>query len=77
MGSRFRRKKKRRFEWNEISFVPEDLDTSEEEESEDSLTIHSASYIKLRLLISSSDDIGIAIKTNSLGKPNQTFPETQ
>ena len=32
------------------SSVPEDLDTIEEEESEESPTIHSASYRKLRLL---------------------------
>ena len=51
-----------RFEWNKISSVPEDLDSLEEEESKDSLTIHSASYRKLRLLISSSYDSGIAIK---------------
>ena len=42
--------------------VPEYLDTLEEEESENSLTIHSASYRKLRLLSTSSDDSGIAIE---------------
>ena len=56
MGSSFRRKKKREFEWNAISSVPEDL------ESENSLTIQSASYRKLRLLSTSSDDSGIAIE---------------
>ena len=55
-------KRKRGFEWHEKSSVPEDLDTLEEEESENSLTIHSASYRKLRLLSTSSDDSGIAIE---------------
>ena len=50
------------FEWHEKSSVPEDLDTLEEEESENSLTIHSASYRKLRLLSTSSDDSAIAIE---------------
>ena len=50
------------FEWHEKSSVPEDLDTLEEEESENSLNIHSASYRKLRLLSTSSDDSGIAIE---------------
>ena len=50
------------FEWHEKSSVPEDLDTLEEEESENSLTIHSASYRKLRLLSTSSDGSGIAIE---------------
>ena len=44
MGSSSRRKRKRGFEWNAISSVPEDLDISEEEECENSLTIHGASY---------------------------------
>ena len=43
------------------SSVPEDLDTIEEEESEESSTIHSASYRKLRLLSTGSDDSGISI----------------
>ena len=55
-------KRKRGFEWHEKSSVPEDMDTLEEEESENSLTIHSASYRKLRLLSTSSDDSGIAIE---------------
>ena len=38
------------------------MDTLEEEESENSLTINSASYRKLRLLSASSDDSGIAIE---------------
>ena len=42
--------------------MPEDLDIQEDEESENSLTIQSASYRKLRLLITSSDDSGIAIE---------------
>ena len=60
MGSSRRRKRKRKgsFEWAITSSVPEDLDTIEEEESP---TIHSASYRKLRLLSTSSDDSGIAI----------------
>ena len=62
MGSRSRRKRKRGFEWNEKSSVSEDLNTLEEEESENSLNIHSASYRKLRLLSTSSDDSGIAIE---------------
>ena len=37
------------------------MDTIEEEESEESPTIHSASYRKLRLLSTGSDDSGIAI----------------
>ena len=61
MGNRSKRKRKRGFEWHEKSSVPEDLDTLEEEESENSLTIHSASR-KLRLLSTSSDDSGIAIE---------------
>ena len=62
MGSSCRRKgkRKRAFEWGKTS-VPEDLDTIEEEESEKSPTIHSASYRKLRLLSTGSDDSGIAI----------------
>ena len=62
MGNRSKGKRKRGFEWNEKSFVPEDLDTLEEEESENSPTIHSASYRKLWLLSTSSDDSGIAIE---------------
>ena len=62
MGNRSKRKRKRGFEWHEKSSVPEDLDTLEEEESENSLTIHSASYRKLRLLSTSLDDSGIAIE---------------
>ena len=60
MGSSCRRKRKRKgsFEWAKTSSVPEDLDTIEEEESQ---TIHSASYRKLRLLSTGSDDSGIAI----------------
>ena len=58
MGNRSKRKRKRGFEWHEKYSVPEDLDTLEEEESENS---HSASYRKLRLLSTSSDDSGIAI----------------
>ena len=50
MGSSYRRKRKRGFEWNAIYSVPEDLDTLEEEESITSLTIHGASYRSLRLL---------------------------
>ena len=42
------------------SSVPEDLDAIEEE-SEESPTMHSASYRKLRLLSTGSDDSGIAI----------------
>ena len=63
MGSSCRRKRngKRAFEWGKTSSVPEDLDTIEEEESEESPTIHSASYRKLRLLSTGSDDSGIAI----------------
>ena len=63
MGSSCRRKRKRKraFEWGKTSSVPEDLDTIEEEESEESPTIHSASYRKLRLLSTGSDDSGIAI----------------
>ena len=62
MGNRSKRKRKRGFEWHEKSSVPEDLDTLEEKESGNSLTIHSASYRKLRLLSTSSDDSGIAIE---------------
>ena len=62
MGSRSKRKRKRGFEWNEKSSVPEDLDTLKEEEPVNSPTIHSASYRKLRLLSTSSDDSGIAIE---------------
>ena len=64
MGSSRRRKRKRKgsFEWAITSSVPEDLDKIEEEESEESPTIHSASYKKLRLLSTSSDDSGIAIE---------------
>ena len=63
MGSSRRRKRKRKgsFEWTKTSSVPEDLDTIEEEESEESPTIHSGSYRKLRLLSTGSDDGGIAI----------------
>ena len=61
MRNRSKRKRKRGFEWNEKSSVPEDLDTLEEE-SESSPTIHNASYRKLRLLSTSSDDSGIAIE---------------
>ena len=43
MGSSSRRKQTGRFEWNNIYSVPEDEDTLEEEESGDSLTVHSAS----------------------------------
>ena len=50
MGNRSKRKRKRGFKWHEKSSVPEELDTLEESESEKSLTIHSASYRKLRLL---------------------------
>ena len=53
IGSVSRRKRKRGFEWNEISSVPEDSDTLEEEESVISLTIHGASYRKLGLLSTS------------------------
>ena len=58
MGSSRRRKRKRKgsFEWAKISSVPED--TIEEEESP---TIHSASYRKLRLLTTGSDDSEIAM----------------
>ena len=45
IGSSSRRKRKRGFEWNAISSVPEDLDALEEEESVNSLTIHGASCI--------------------------------
>ena len=45
MGSSSRRKRKRGFEWNAISSVPEDLDTLEEEESVNSLTLYGANYI--------------------------------
>ena len=37
MGNITKRKRKRGFEWHEKSSVPEDLDTLEEEESENSL----------------------------------------
>ena len=50
MGSSSRRKRKRGFEWNAISSVPEDSDTLEEEECVNSLNIHGASYRKLRRL---------------------------
>ena len=58
MGGSRRRKRKRKgsFEWAKTSSVPED--TIEEEESP---TIHSASYRKLRLLSTGSDDSGIAM----------------
>ena len=58
MGSSRIRKRKWSFEWAITSSVPEDLDTIEEEESP---TIHSASYRKLRLLSTISDNSGIAI----------------
>ena len=45
MGSSSRRKRKRGIEWNAISSGPEDVDTLEEEEYVNSLTIHEASYI--------------------------------
>ena len=51
MGSNSRRKRK--FEWNEISLVPNDTDTLEEKETVDSLTVHSASYKNLRLMSTS------------------------
>ena len=68
MRNRSKRKRKRGFEWNEKSSVPEDLDTLEEEESENSPTIHSAIYRKLRLLSTSSDDSGIAIEDADSGE---------
>ena len=58
MGSSSRRKRKRRFECNEISSVSE----LEEDDSENSLTIQSASYRRLRLQNASSDDSGIGIE---------------
>ena len=61
-GKQIQKEQKEEIEWHEKSSVPEDLDTLEEEESENSLTIHSASYRKLRLLSTSSDDSGIAIE---------------
>ena len=45
IGSSSRRKRKRGFEWNAISSVPEDFETLGEEEFVNSLTIHGASYI--------------------------------
>ena len=60
VACRRKRERKRAFEWGKTSSVPEDLDTIEEEESEESPTIHSASYRKLRLLSTGSDDSGIA-----------------
>ena len=54
--------RKRVFEWEKTSSVPEDLDTIEDEESEKSPTIHSACYRKLRLLSTGSDDSGIGIE---------------
>ena len=42
--------------------VPGDLDTLDEEESENSPTIHNASYRNLRLLSTSSDYSGIAVE---------------
>ena len=62
MGNGSKRKRKRGFEWHEKCSVPEDLNTLEEEESENSLTIYNASYRKLRLMSTSSDDSGIAIE---------------
>ena len=62
MNSSSKRKRKGKFEWNEISSVSEDEDTQEEEESEDSLTVHKACYRKLRLLTISPDDICIVIQ---------------
>ena len=62
MRSSSRRKRKRGFEWKEIYFVPEDLDTLEKEESENSPTIHNTSYRNLRLLSNSSDESDIAIE---------------
>ena len=45
------RVKRKRFECDEISFVPADEDTLEEDEYVDSLNVHKASYSrKLRLL---------------------------
>ena len=49
------------FKWSEISSIPKDMDTLEEEESDNSLNSYSASA-KLRLLSTSSDDSGIAIE---------------
>ena len=60
-----RRKRKCGFEWNAISSVPKDMDTLEEEESVNSLTIHGARYGKLRRLSTLSSDAsasGIAIE---------------
>ena len=62
MGSSSRRKQKRRFEWNKIYSIPEDKDTLGEVESHYSLTVHSVSERKLRLLNTSSDNSGKAIE---------------
>ena len=55
-------------EWNELSSVSGDLDTLEEEESEYSLTIHSAIHRKLRLLSTNSDDSGMGIEDPDSGE---------
>ena len=54
--------KKRVFEWEKTSSVPEDLDTIEDGESEKSPTIHSDCCRKLGLLSTGSDDSGIGIE---------------
>ena len=54
--------RKRVFEWEKTSSVPENLDTIEDGESEKSPTIHSACCRKLRLVSTGSDDSGIGIE---------------
>ena len=65
-GSISKRKRRTRFKWNITSSVPENMDTLEEEECEDSLTVQSASYRKLRPLSISSDNSGVAIEDADL-----------
>ena len=69
--------RKRWFEWNEISSVPEDLDELEEDDFENSLTFQSASYRK-RLQSTSSDDSGIGIEdTDSKERDSQADNDSE
>ena len=56
VGGSGSRRKRKRFEWNEISSLPGDDDALQEEKSGDSLTVHSTSAERPRLVNTSSDD---------------------
>ena len=68
--------RKRVFEWEKTSSVPEDLDTIEDGESEKSPTIHSACCRKLRLLSTGSDDSGIGIEDADFEEIDTDHDET-